>query len=182
MSVATSAADRRVLRFIVVPPFDPSIERSTRARIGQTTDRAGESCLGPDRDLVSQLTRAAHDESRRDDDPLRWPGVAAHPREQQLRAGAPELGRVVADDRHRRGQQVGQLEVVEADEPDRPVERAQGPDDPDTAAVVLGEDRRRRVVAGKELACGDLGKVARGAPNRTSPGSNVDPAASSAWR
>ncbi len=96
--------------------------------------------------------RAAADERRVDDEVLRRRGVAADAREEPLRDEPADLGHVLADDGERRVEEVGQREVVEADERDLVVHAAlaQRPDGPGREDVPAGEDRGRRVVEVEE--------------------------------
>src|SRR3954452_864684 len=89
------------------------------------------------------LSGAAGDEFGVQHEPLRRRRRAVQAREGERRGLGTHAGRVVPHDGGGHRQQLGQLEVVEADQRDVPLAPAQCSHGADGVAIVAGEDRRR---------------------------------------
>jgi mannose-6-phosphate isomerase len=117
------------------------------------------------------LTGPAGDEAGEEDDLARGRHVAGDPGEQQLRGGRPDGRRVLGDHGQRRGELVGQRELVEADQ--RDPARAVAPvvlqpvQDAHRDQVVAGEDRggRLRQADQRGRRLGRLGPGAQPVPD-----------------
>jgi mannose-6-phosphate isomerase len=103
---------------------------------------------------------------------LAWGGrVAVDPGEQQLRGGRADGRRVLGDHGQRRGDLVGERELVESDQRDRGVAVAPGGLQPVQDAhrdqVVAGEDRggRGRLAEQRRRGLGGLGPAAQAVPD-----------------
>jgi mannose-6-phosphate isomerase len=131
----------------------------------------GVRCLPARLSLRGDLAGPAGDEAGQEHDLARGGHVAGDPGEQQLRGGRPDGRRVLGDHGQRRGELVGQGELVEADQ--RDPARAVAPvvlqpvQDAHRDQVVAGEDRGRRLrladQRGRRL--GRLGPAAQPVPD-----------------
>src|SRR5262245_39098566 len=112
------------------------------------------SAPGPD------LTRPPWHQPRRDHHVLGWGVVSVEPRKEQPGGGPPQRGWILSDHGDRRIEQVGQLNVIEADECDVAMEPQllERPHGSDRDEVLRGEERRRGILRGDQVGSSLFGR------------------------
>src|SRR5215813_4850539 len=99
------------------------------------------------------LTRTAWDQLGGHHDMSGWAVIAIKARKEQPGCGPPQRRRILRDHGNRRIEQVGKLEVVEANEPDAPMEPElpECPHSPDGDEVLSCEECRWGISRGQQV-------------------------------